>query len=324
MRYLFLAVLLTIVTAAATALEATQPASHSAIRFFQESGLGPYLLGGPILLGFIAIGYPGSLSSFLHRYRLKGSLAASGFFAMFGFGLVILLIVSALLALSGQVSWGEGAVKSQSNAFLLTVASAVCLACVVAIAEEPLFRGFLVGYLRWSKSAAVTIGAVVTSAFVFALAHNLQDPFAWFAADDFPLFVGLFLLGILLAVAYLVTRSLWCPIGLHAALVAFDLAILKGEVIIVDLSPWWLGGSDDVRGAPLIWLTWVVAALVLVGCRKMLLRRFAVEKSFVGALFSPQSPNLFTDRFKSAIALSSDPSHLERRSPSLEQSSQGV
>jgi len=316
MRYLNLAVLLTLVALMAMGLEVMHPAAGTSI----VSGLGPYLLAAAIFGTFVVIASPAGFASFIRQYRTRMGAAARGFLAMFGFGLAILLIVTALLALAGRVSWGDGAIERQSDALWLTVASAVILACVVALAEEPLFRGFLVGYLRWSKSASVTIGAVVTSALVFAIAHNLQDPFAWFTADDFPLFIGLFLLGVLLAVTYLVTRSLWCPIGLHAALVAFDLAILKGEVIALDLSPWWLGRTDDVREAPLIWLTWAIAAFTLVVFRKRLLPHFAVEKPFVGALLNRYDP----ESSGKVPALSGSPSRLHKRAPSLEHSSQGV
>jgi membrane protease YdiL (CAAX protease family) len=118
------------------------------------------------------------------------------------------------------------------------------------------------------------------------LAHNLSDPSAWLTAEEIPLFVGLFLLGVLLAVAYLVTKSLWCPIGLHAALVAFNSAILETNVLAIDLSPWWLGASDDVRKAPLVWLSFIIASCLLMASRRWL-NRLAIETPFVGALTAP-------------------------------------
>jgi membrane protease YdiL (CAAX protease family) len=207
---------------------------------------------------------------------------------MFGFGLALLSVLSGLLALTGHAVWGEAALSPQPGNGLAAAGASLLAAAIVAIPEELLFRGFVVSYLRWSTSALVSIGAVVASALIFAVAHNLDDPLAWLTAADLPLFVGLFLLGVLLATAYLATRSLWCPIGLHAALVAFDRAVLQTELISIDLSPWWLGGgTDDVREAPLVWLSFVVASFALIASRRWLARHLAIETPFVGVLTSP-------------------------------------
>ena len=109
----------------------------------------------------------------------------------------------------------------------------------------------------------------------------------WLTAAELPLFVGLFVLGTLLAVAYLVTRSLWCPIGLHVVLVTFDLAILQEEVLSIDLSPWWLGGTDDILEAPVLWLAFAIASIALIVSRRWLRLRLAIETPVVGALTIP-------------------------------------
>ena len=69
---------------------------------------------------------------------------------------------------------------------------------------------------------------------------------------------------------------------------AFDLAVLKAEVITIDLSPWWLGGTDDVREAPALWLAVIVSGYTLIAARKWLRRNFAIEQAFVGALLAAE------------------------------------
>jgi membrane protease YdiL (CAAX protease family) len=229
---------------------------------------------------------PGSVRRFVRLYGARPSISAAGFLAMFVYGLGLVLVFLAFAAVGGRVGLGENADAARLGVTLTTALLSILLASIVAIPEELVFRGFFLSYLRWNASAAVTAGAVLTSALIFAVAHNLADPLDWLTADDFPLLVGLFALGLLLAAAYLATRSLWCPIGLHAALVAFNLGILQEKVIAVDYSPWWLGGSDDIRKAPLVWLVFIVASLVLVAARGRLRRKLAIEAPTVGVLTS--------------------------------------
>jgi membrane protease YdiL (CAAX protease family) len=203
---------------------------------------------------------------------------------MFGIGLAIPLVLCGVLATAGQAAWDENADSGRIDVVLQRTVLSILLASIVAVSEEIVFRGFVTSYLRWNTSQIVSVGAVASSALAYALAHNLRNPAAWFTADDFPLLVGLFSLGVLLAVSYLVSRSLWCPIGLHAALVAFDLAILQGDVISLDLSPWWLGSGGDIREAPALWLMFGTASAGLIMARSWLKDRLAIEPSFVGRL----------------------------------------
>jgi membrane protease YdiL (CAAX protease family) len=110
----------------------------------------------------------------------------------------------------------------------------VLTAAIVPLAEEALFRGLFLGILlrstrRWT--------AVVSSAVIFSILHFLKAPMQtttsvrWTSGfvslahsfDQFtqPMlllaaFTTLFIIGVILAHARLVTQSLWMPIGLHA------------------------------------------------------------------------------------------------------------
>ena len=73
---------------------------------------------------------------------------------------------------------------------------------VAPIVEEVFFRGVVYGWLR---SRLPLVGAVVISAAVFAAAHVIPI-----------LLPALFVIGIILALAYELSRSLWIAIILHA------------------------------------------------------------------------------------------------------------
>jgi uncharacterized protein len=77
---------------------------------------------------------------------------------------------------------------------------------IISFNEELAFRGYILQRLAqaWGLPAAV-----VASSLVFAMVHVLNPNVRLLAV------IGLFAAGLLLACAYLVSRSLWLPIGLH-------------------------------------------------------------------------------------------------------------
>ena len=93
---------------------------------------------------------------------------------------------------------GFSGISTQSE-YILAFLSLVVIA---PVAEEVLFRGYLMGKLR--KSMPVWAAIIITS-LLFALVH-----FQWNVALD------TFALSIVLCLLRLVTKSLWAPILLHA------------------------------------------------------------------------------------------------------------
>lgn len=89
------------------------------------------------------------------------------------------------------------------------VAALVTSALFPAVSEELLFRGILFRWLeQWGGS---WVGLLLTSA-LFGCAHLLNPHASAIAA------VGIaFEAGVMLGAAYMLTRSLWLPMGLHAA-----------------------------------------------------------------------------------------------------------
>lgn len=126
------------------------------------------------------------------------------------------------------------------------VGSAVLL-FVAALAEEALFRGYP---LQTFTRARLALFALLATSVPFAMVH-LSNP------NVIPVwtFANTALAGIWLGVAYLRTRSLWFPLGVHWAWNwalggVFGLPI-SGKILIshpllkgIDVGPAWLTGGD--------------------------------------------------------------------------------
>ena len=132
---------------------------------------------------------------------------------LFGGGLITLVILE--LAAGGfyrilalHVSWDLG------YAALLLLADAVL--------EELLFRGVL---FRLIEEWAGTWIALAASATLFGLAHAANPGATWFSSLAIALEAG-----VLLGAAFVVTRNLWFPIGLHFAWNFFEGPVYGSDV----------------------------------------------------------------------------------------------
>ena len=85
----------------------------------------------------------------------------------------------------------------------------IATAIVPGILEEIFFRGIL---FRWIEDFAGSWAALIVTAALFGVAHILNPNASWFSSFAIAVEAGLLLGG-----AYMLTRSLWMPIGLHAA-----------------------------------------------------------------------------------------------------------
>jgi membrane protease YdiL (CAAX protease family) len=95
---------------------------------------------------------------------------------------------------------------SSSAAITTTLLTALLVLVAGAASEETLFRGYLLQ--TFTRSALIPIGVGFTS-LLFAFAHNANP-----GANPLALF-NTFIAGIWFAAAYLQTRDLWFPFGMH-------------------------------------------------------------------------------------------------------------
>jgi membrane protease YdiL (CAAX protease family) len=164
-------------------------------------------------------------------------------------GFVALAVAVGIATAAGGLRFSLGG--SALGIIRSLVGSAVLL-FVAALAEEALFRGYV---LQTFTRAQLTLLGVLLTSVPFALVH-LSNPNVVPGVT----FANTALAGIWLAAAYLRTRSLWFPLGVHWAwnwaLGAFfglpisginlvSNPVLKGN----DVGPAWLtGGSYGIEG----------------------------------------------------------------------------
>jgi len=159
-------------------------------------------------------------------------------------------------------------------------------AILIAIIEEGFFRAFL---LDGMKSDFGRRGAIVASSVVYALAHLVRSPahlyvsglqpaagarnviavLAQFADPRLiiPPLIGLFLIGLVLGAAFVLTSTVYFSIGIHAGLIV---GLKSWPAIVPDRSsiPGWLFGSGRfplVSGAA----AWAIAILLLAMIRPL-------------------------------------------------------
>ena len=116
---------------------------------------------------------------------------------------------------------------------------------LVAFLEEAVFRGYVLQRLMASSRWL----AVVGSSAAYALVH--VRTYLWTPLSGFEL-VGLFFLGLILALATLQTRQLYLAIGLHASL-AYWARINKLVVEFSTPLPDWLVGTSRMVNGVLVW-----------------------------------------------------------------------
>ncbi len=216
----------------------------------------------------------------------KGYPPGKPFIGGFLIGLSALLLVAAVMSFLG----GSRFINPHmgSSAFWNAFGKALGIAIVVAFFEEILFRGIIFQGLRADLGTGL---ATILAAAFFSLVHFMRprevpdvsgsDPLGGFkilghAFDRFgnfneilPFAVGLFLIGILLTVAYLRTSALFLPMGLHASLIFFsklDYTFLapgkRASTVLFGSSdpyPSFLKGVDAVP----TWVMLVVLTIVL-------------------------------------------------------------
>jgi membrane protease YdiL (CAAX protease family) len=122
---------------------------------------------------------------------------------------VVSLLVAALIATVFRGFQFSVAPPVSSVAFVKTFFGSAVIFVIAAAAEEMLFRGYP---LQTMMRALPFIIAVIPSSVLFACVHLDNPNVAWGFT-----FVNTTLAGFWLAVAYLRTRSLWFPLGLHWA-----------------------------------------------------------------------------------------------------------
>jgi len=180
-----------------------------------------------------------SLGLTLHARWLRDLLVGSVI------GIVSLAIATAIAFVAGGLRFSLS--SAGIKAVALTLIFSALLFIVAALAEEALFRGYPLQTL--TRARLIWLGILLTSV-PFAAIH-LKNP----NGGGMLAFVNTALAGVWLAAAYLKTRSLWFPLGVHWAwnwalgslfgLPVSGITKIAPYPILVgsDLGPAWLTGA---------------------------------------------------------------------------------
>jgi membrane protease YdiL (CAAX protease family) len=194
---------------------------------------------------------------------------------------VALLAIAILFGLALAV--GGGGVGNHEAAIAL-IPKYFLSAIAIAFIEEAFFRAFLLGGMKADFGNRI---ALIASAAIYAVAHLVRSPARFYVTDyqpaaglltlahsvdqftnpaiAIPTLIGLFLLGIVLGEAYLLTGSVYFSIGLHCG---FVLGAKMWPKIILNRAAilWWIagGGAIPLIAAP---TAWVIAIAIFATLR---------------------------------------------------------
>jgi hypothetical protein len=181
---------------------------------------------------------------------------------------VLSLMLAALIA-TAFGGFKFALAPSISNvAFVKTFFGSAVIFIIAAAAEEMLFRGYP---LQTMMRALPFLAAVVPSSVLFAYVHLNNPNVAWGFT-----FVNTTLAGFWLAVAYLRTRSLWFPLGIHwawnwamGALLGLPVSgitsLTRAPLIhTTDTGPAWLtGGAYGIEGGAACTVALIVSMIFI-------------------------------------------------------------
>ena len=192
-----------------------------------------------------------------------------------GLGLAAgLLIFSVAVAVAAAL--GVYRITGQGD-FTDLLPAFVASALFPAVSEELLFRGIL---FRWIEEFGGSWAALLLTSLFFGGAHLMNPHATTIAAAGIALEAG-----VMLGAAYMLTRSLWLPMGLHAA---WNFA--QGEIYDIPVSGMPVHGMVDARlsGPPLLTgngfgLEASLIAIVIATLFGLWLLRLAIRKGEVMA-----------------------------------------
>lgn len=208
-------------------------------------------------------GYRFYVRRFEQRDAIESALhgAAPGLLRGLGIGAVLSLVVAGVLAAAGAL---EITGSTNAGAALKPLSEQA----MVAVMEELLFRAvlFRIVEARWG-----TLASLLANVLLFALAHLPNEHITALAV------LNTGVAGLALCAAWMLTRSLWLPVGMHFAWNYLYDGVLgipvsghaaRGWLQVQMAGPEWLsGGAYGVEGSLVTFLAWGAAAALMLRWR---------------------------------------------------------
>ena len=185
------------------------------------------------------------------------------------FGTALQLFVLAILFATRSVHFSPAG--EYTLHFWKLVSANVLLFAVAGTVEELAFRGYA---LKWAMSSVGTPAALVISGVLFGAAHGFNPGATFFST------LNTALAGILLALPYVRTRSMWMQIAVHWSWNLALCTIVSLPVsginfgphlfIATDKGPSWLtGGSYGPEGGAVVTIACVAGIACLISTRRL-------------------------------------------------------
>ena len=177
------------------------------------------------------------------------------FIIFFIFHSFILLFLFKIGFINYNPLWGKFTLSVLLKVFIGFIAT-----FFLAWTEELIFRGTI--YLYFVQKLNPITSLFFTSS-IFMFSHNLLNP-GDLITKNWKLGLGLFLLGTLLNLIFIITRKLYTGMGAHAGLVFVKVLLRKIPILTFITStklPFWI--NKDLRMAPLTHVLFLIVILVL-------------------------------------------------------------
>jgi membrane protease YdiL (CAAX protease family) len=203
-------------------------------------------------------------------FKALGASFTGGWIKNFILGLIVGGLTFALAAglgmLSGGLSFRFNS-EADSTAIYSTLIISFLLFFAAAAFEEALFRGYILQ--TFVRSDLLLFGGLLTS-LIFATVHNANPNWSMLS------WLNTFLAGVWFVVAYLKTRDLWLPFGLHLAwnwtqgsIFGIEVSglteIVKAPLMReTDTGPTWITGGDyGVEGGIVTTIALIVSTVLI-------------------------------------------------------------
>jgi hypothetical protein len=193
------------------------------------------------------------------------------------------LLGAGLFGVTAAILWAAGSLTLTGDVTLSAVWPALAAAALAAVFEELMLRGVVFRLVEQRRGTTIALGF---SAIVFGALHLLNPGASLTSAAAIALEAG-----VLLGAAYVLTRSLWLPIGLHFGWNATQSGIFGSPVSGVDAaglfdtkltgSQLLSGGTFGVEGSVVTVATCLVLAAVVL--RMARARGHLVSRAAAGA-----------------------------------------
>jgi membrane protease YdiL (CAAX protease family) len=223
------------------------------------------MLATALIAGFICTRWLEGLSwraigLWLHEGWLRDLLIGSAI------GIASLALATGIAAAGGGLTFATFA-RGEAVQVIKALVMSAALFVVAALAEEAFARGYPLQTM--SRAGLAGLGVVITS-FAFAGLHFLNPNFSF----GLP-FLNLVIAGVWFAVAWIRTRSLWFPLGIHWAwnwaLGSFVGLPVSGKLLVqhsvfhgTDFGPAWLtGGEFGIEGGIACTITMILSTIFI-------------------------------------------------------------